>query len=275
MQTSNPRPRNSDGSSLTLKKAIDAACDRFEDAWNAGKRPDIKAYLAEIMPAERPRYFRELLLTRLSISPPADPVAARTACLAEFPEHREVVIDVFEELASRNAESTNRLDDSLRDLIRAVQDRLRAVQPKAGPPSDGTMIDSGQETHVSANESGQLGAALWDLLVRHARLSQSPLSQSPQSQSPQARPAGSAQSIAQLEQVVQQFLAVFPELRRQLLTGILLDASIRDVAERHGVTQRTVEMTCKTALGMLGKPIGAPAIIGEMHRGRADRPQQG
>src|SRR6266851_8127627 len=58
---------NTESSPLSVEKRVDEACDRFEAAWRAGHRPRIEDYLAEVASAERPTFFRQLLLLELEL----------------------------------------------------------------------------------------------------------------------------------------------------------------------------------------------------------------
>jgi serine/threonine protein kinase len=59
-------PRAGDGQPLSLVLRIDAACLRFEAAWQAGQRPRLEDYLAEVPAAERPAWLAELLPVELA-----------------------------------------------------------------------------------------------------------------------------------------------------------------------------------------------------------------
>jgi hypothetical protein len=47
--------------SLALAQRLDAACCRFEDAWSAGQRPCLEAYLAATLEADRSALLQELI----------------------------------------------------------------------------------------------------------------------------------------------------------------------------------------------------------------------
>ena len=55
-----PRP-GSEALSPSRVYRIEGICDRFEDAWQAGQRPQIENYLGEVPERERPGLWRELL----------------------------------------------------------------------------------------------------------------------------------------------------------------------------------------------------------------------
>ncbi len=44
---------------------IDAECDRFEEAWRAGERPDLASVLNNAPPSARARLFHDLLTLEL------------------------------------------------------------------------------------------------------------------------------------------------------------------------------------------------------------------
>jgi tetratricopeptide (TPR) repeat protein/predicted Ser/Thr protein kinase len=50
---------------LADRRRIDAACDRFEDAWRAGEPPDLASFLAGTPDPAQARLFRELLILDL------------------------------------------------------------------------------------------------------------------------------------------------------------------------------------------------------------------
>src|SRR5258708_6318156 len=66
----------------TLSRAdllhVDRICDRFEDAWRGGERPDLASFLAEASAPSRPLLFRGLLTLELEfrISSDVGPGAA-------------------------------------------------------------------------------------------------------------------------------------------------------------------------------------------------------
>jgi formylglycine-generating enzyme required for sulfatase activity len=69
-----------------ISDAIDAACDRFEEAWRAGgTRPRIEEYLQQAAETERPLLLRELVLLELFYRSRAGEPARPEDYLARFP----------------------------------------------------------------------------------------------------------------------------------------------------------------------------------------------
>jgi tetratricopeptide (TPR) repeat protein len=81
----------------TLAVRVDAACDRFEAGWRAGRRPGIESHLDGISGPEREALLRELLVIevvwrrRLGERPAADEYRAR------FPDDAGAIDDALEE----------------------------------------------------------------------------------------------------------------------------------------------------------------------------------
>ena len=67
---SGDRRRATAPSPPTLARRVDEACDRFEAAWKAGRRPRIEDSLAEVPEPGRPALLRELLVARAGLPPP-------------------------------------------------------------------------------------------------------------------------------------------------------------------------------------------------------------
>jgi hypothetical protein len=85
---SDPLPRES-GSLASVSDAIDAACDRFEAAWETaltgGTRPNLEDYLDAVTPTERGRLLLELVLLELHYRGKAGEQATAEDYLARFP----------------------------------------------------------------------------------------------------------------------------------------------------------------------------------------------
>ncbi len=65
---------------------IDAICDRFEAAWQAGQRPRIEDYLAEVLAANRTLLIRELVEVEIDWRRRAGDTLAADEYLTRFPE---------------------------------------------------------------------------------------------------------------------------------------------------------------------------------------------
>jgi hypothetical protein len=97
---------------------IDQICDRFEHAWDAGPRPRIEDYLSQVPKSERPALFRELLSLELVYRPQNGEVPVAEEYLHRFPEHGELIGDIFREVADLSSDPGTRGEmepSSLRD----------------------------------------------------------------------------------------------------------------------------------------------------------------
>jgi len=226
---------------LALKRAIDALCDRFEEAWARGERPSIESYLGSFAVADRPQLFRELLASELAASRPVDSYAARDQYLARFPEYRDIAAQVFKDLlVERAAQATIGLSNSDRELVQAVQARLRGNSGNFDQTSDCYPATPRENRSASCSWDAALRPAdeLWGLLILHAQVNR-------------AEPAATAECSVRLEAAARQLLGAFPELRRRILQSLLLGCDIQEAAARHAVTERTVAMTYRAAAGLL------------------------
>jgi non-specific serine/threonine protein kinase/serine/threonine-protein kinase len=92
------RHTNADSSvPLSALERVDRAGDRFEDAWEAGQRPAIEAFLADSPEPGRPLLLRELLGLDLGYRRRAGETPDATEYLGRFPEHAAVIHEVFTE----------------------------------------------------------------------------------------------------------------------------------------------------------------------------------
>ena len=89
-----PRP-GSDAASFSRVGRIEGICDRFEDAWQAGQRPQIENYLGEVPERERPGLWRELLQLELDYRRQAGETLAAADYLRRFPDQAEMVLALF------------------------------------------------------------------------------------------------------------------------------------------------------------------------------------
>jgi serine/threonine-protein kinase len=81
---------------LTLAGRVDAACDRFEADWKAGRRPRIDAYLADAAESERPALLRELLMLELEFRGRLGERPGVEEYRARFPGHRAIIDTLLE-----------------------------------------------------------------------------------------------------------------------------------------------------------------------------------
>jgi hypothetical protein len=221
---------------LVLKKAVDAVCDEFEDAWAAGKRPAIEDYLAGKSAADVPAYLRELVIVELALRRPGDPDSASEKYLVRFPEYQGVITDVFANWpADRVCDISIRLSNRYADLIQQVQERLQKPDPY--------KTDAGAlpKANMAVSEAVRPTHELWGLLIRRAGIF-------PQNNGTEAT---HAQQVDRLEALTMRLLSAFPELRRELLCGLLLGSDIEEVANRNDITEQTVRKTYRAAVDML------------------------
>ena len=61
------QPRGPIRATRSLLEHVDRACDAFEDAWRAGRRPRLEEYLVATSEHERPALLRELLAAELEL----------------------------------------------------------------------------------------------------------------------------------------------------------------------------------------------------------------
>jgi hypothetical protein len=223
-----PRIATSD---FKLRKAIDAACDRFEDEWKSGRRPDIAAYLAPVAPNQRRYYFRELLATYAAL-PGGRADSWRNDLLRRFPEYRDDILEVFAKtgLDETSPCGTARTID-FDERIRAAQRILRGA-----PPASPGLVDESDTKAEGVDETSSEARELWHLLFGEV-----------ESRSGHH----GAQDAVGIEAVVKELLGAFTDLRRRILTTILLGADVERTAAQHDVTLRTVESTYQTARTML------------------------
>jgi serine/threonine protein kinase/Tfp pilus assembly protein PilF len=93
-------PLDSDLWSPSLARRVDAVCNRFEGAHRAGRRPRIADYLAEAPAEEHPVLLRELLALDLAYRSQSGDAATPEEYVGQFPDHAELIGDVFRETAS-------------------------------------------------------------------------------------------------------------------------------------------------------------------------------
>jgi serine/threonine protein kinase/TolA-binding protein/soluble cytochrome b562 len=84
----------------TVEGRIDAACDRFEADWRAGRRPRLEDALADSPDPEQPALLRELLALELAYRRAAGEAPRDDEYLARLPEHASAVAAAFAEAPS-------------------------------------------------------------------------------------------------------------------------------------------------------------------------------
>jgi tetratricopeptide (TPR) repeat protein len=83
------------GLALASLMQIDSACDRFEEAWRSGERPDLAAFLADSAEPARACLFDGLLTLEVEFRLNRGEIPDFRACRERFPEYRERIAAVF------------------------------------------------------------------------------------------------------------------------------------------------------------------------------------
>ena len=93
---------------------IEVVCERFETSCRQGERPAIESLLANWEEPERSKLLSELLLLELNDAGQNGETLVSHVYENRFPEHRQVVRDVFDRwLTSRSAETVSVVGDTL------------------------------------------------------------------------------------------------------------------------------------------------------------------
>ncbi len=85
---------------------VDRLCDRFEEAWRGGYRPQIDSFLEEAGRLERPVLLPELLALELEYRRKTGEKPALAEYVRRFPDHEEAVRDVFRRLIAAGLQTT-------------------------------------------------------------------------------------------------------------------------------------------------------------------------
>jgi hypothetical protein len=80
---------------LSVLDRVDEAGDRFEEAWAAGQRPPIEAYLTEVPEPERSVLLHELLLAELGYRCRGGEAPTPAEYRHRFPEHTALIQNAF------------------------------------------------------------------------------------------------------------------------------------------------------------------------------------
>jgi predicted Ser/Thr protein kinase len=89
---------------LALERQIDAICDRFEEAWIEGQRPQIEQYLGEMREPQRPALLAALLAVDVECQAQHGEDLAAAAYERRFPQHVALVRGVLSRAETRRAE---------------------------------------------------------------------------------------------------------------------------------------------------------------------------
>jgi hypothetical protein len=82
---------------LPVAERVDAACDRFETEWRAGRRPRLEDYLAAAPEADRGPLFAALLAVELELRVRAGDVTDVSGLRDRFPDRAALVTAAYEE----------------------------------------------------------------------------------------------------------------------------------------------------------------------------------
>jgi serine/threonine protein kinase len=96
---------------------VDQICDRFEDAWKAGKRPRIEDYLDKVREPDRPLLLRELLLLELAYLCGCRETLLVGDYVKRFREYAELVETVFREERSNRSRDEGQLGPAVDPLF--------------------------------------------------------------------------------------------------------------------------------------------------------------
>ena len=88
---SNVSSRSEPSRPLSLNLRINEACDRFEQAWQAGQRPQVEDYLGAAPERGRPALLRELLSLELAYRRQSGETLVLEDYLRRFPENAELI----------------------------------------------------------------------------------------------------------------------------------------------------------------------------------------
>ena len=225
---------------LDLKRAIDAVCDQFEEAWTAGTNPTIENYLEFQPPAARRSFLRELLILECDLRRRRGEHPTAEQYYRRFPEHRGVVAEMLGEVAhTERVQPVNGLSENERKLVRAVQERLARDLPRDRLPECVPVVTQSSRLRFLTTGEQSVGQ-IWTLLLRRDQLARS------------NHAAAVVEDVANhVEALARRLLNAFPPTRRCILRSILLGSSASEAAAEHKVTQRTADTTYRTALHLL------------------------
>ncbi|MBI3467422.1 MAG: protein kinase, partial [Planctomycetes bacterium] len=85
------------------QRRIDQVCDRFEQAWKAGQRPEVEEYLGDSVEPERTVLLRELLFVERAYRCARDETILPDEYQRRFPNHVQALQDIFAETPSKQS----------------------------------------------------------------------------------------------------------------------------------------------------------------------------
>jgi serine/threonine protein kinase/tetratricopeptide (TPR) repeat protein len=152
-------PPGDASSSPSLAARLDQLSDRFEDAWQAGQRPAIDAFLQEVPAAERPALLRELLRLEIHYRGLAGEAVSQDEYRRRFPGHQDLVTAVFEPCAARaaNERDTTALSAAVIDSMGPSGVSTAAATQDRPLPSLGYSGPAGRFRVLRTHAKGGLG----------------------------------------------------------------------------------------------------------------------
>src|SRR5438445_3136144 len=81
-------------------RRVDQACDSFEAAWKAGRRPRVEAYLGKMAEPERTELLEELIRLELDYRAQRGERPSQEEYTLRFPEREALIAAIFTEVAS-------------------------------------------------------------------------------------------------------------------------------------------------------------------------------
>ena len=233
--TTQVNPSDNSHIGLEVKRAVDAVCDRFEEAWLAGQQPRIEDFLGALSGGERGYLFRELLATELALCVPVDFGAARDRYLARFPEYRNMVHEMFADPRLREL-LAGEIDAKRAQIMHRVRQQLPPATSQPSAPSEESCTEV--RSAFTCDES-RLAGNLWDSLIGWGETMA------------QTSAVDDPRLTENIRQVIEQLLNAFPVSRRHILQDLLNAPEVAKIAQQHGVTERTVLATLRAAADLV------------------------
>jgi serine/threonine-protein kinase len=99
------QPPGTGSATLSLQKCVNEVCNRFEEAWRAGREPHIEEYLAGAPEADRVALLRELLALEIDLRGEAGDRPTPEQYKQRFPDAGDLIEAVFAEAANQPGDS--------------------------------------------------------------------------------------------------------------------------------------------------------------------------
>ncbi len=118
---------------LAVDKQIDQVCDRFEQAWQSGQRPQIEEVLGAEQEPQRSALLRELLRVELELIKRAGGTWLSSTYHKRFPDHGRVVDEILAETARRAVSASKDPTISFRQSADDTASQASAPTQPNGP----------------------------------------------------------------------------------------------------------------------------------------------